>query len=265
MTNINHWGIIKLHQTFQDARKLYFLLELAPNGELFTYMKNEGILDLEQGQFLTAEILSMIEHMGKRNISHRDLKPSNLLLDSNMRLKLADFGSSKEFKNEEEEKEKEEDITRQSGGTKKKQLRRMNTFVGTVEYMSPEIIKGTWRKNECDIWSLGIIVFKFFAEYFPYLGDFDEDTIQKIEEDPLEFPEDFPEDAQDLCKRLLQKDPKKRLGWGPEGSELDMFALKAHPFFDGIDFDNLKSWNSPLPVSTIIRSSIKTKIIEECK
>lgn len=143
MTNINHWGIIKLHQTFQDARKLYFLLELAPNGELFTYMKNEGILDLEQGQFLTAEILSMIEHMGKRNISHRDLKPSNLLLDSNMRLKLADFGSSKEFKNEEEEKEKEEDITRQSGGTKKKQLRRMNTFVGTVEYMSPEIIKGT--------------------------------------------------------------------------------------------------------------------------
>lgn len=55
-------------------------------------------------------------------------------------------------------------------------------------------------------------MFKFFAEYFPYLGDFDEDTIQKIEEDPLEFPEDFPEDAQDLCKRLLQKDPKKRLG-----------------------------------------------------
>jgi len=147
MASINHKGIIKLHQTFQDSRKLYFLLELAQNGELWTHMSNEGVLGMEQARFLAAEILDMIDYCGNNNISHRDLKPSNILFDSNMHLKLADFGSGKKFKNTEED-EKSEEANKQSGGKRKKRLRRLNTFVGTVEYMAPEIINGTCVKNE---------------------------------------------------------------------------------------------------------------------
>ena len=126
-----------------------------------------------------------------------------------MHLKLADFGTAKIFKNSDENKE-----DGQSGGSneKKKMIRRMNTFVGTVEYMSPEIILGKCTKNECDFWSLGIIIYKMFCEYSPFMGEFDEDTIQKIEEDPVIFPSGFPEVAQDLCMKLLEKDPSNRLG-----------------------------------------------------
>ena len=117
-------------------------MDLASNGELFTYMKNEEILDNKPAQFLTAEIVNMIEHLQSNNVSHRDLKPSNLLFDNNMKLKLVDFGSGKFFKNS--DVEIPESISRrQSGGKDIKTLKRMNTFVGTYEYMSPEIIDGT--------------------------------------------------------------------------------------------------------------------------
>jgi len=120
-------------------------------------------------------------------------------------------------------------------------------------------------KNECDYWSLGIIIYKFFAERPPFLGEFDEETIQKIEEDPVEFPPKFPDLAKDLCMRLLEKDATKRLGCGREGTDTDLFALKAHPFFDGIDFDYLHKFKSPIPIPNVHRSSFKTKIIEEYK
>jgi len=244
--------------------KLYFLQELAPNGELFTFMKNEEVLQFAHARFLAAEILSMIEYLRSKKICHRDFKPSNLLFNSEMRLKLADFGSAKSYKGQ--EGNSEEDDNRQSGGsTSDKWIRRMNSFVGTVEYMAPEVIQGASRIDGWDLWSLGIIIYKFFAETSPFIGEFDEDTIRKIEEEDLVFPENFPDVAKDICKRLLVKNPEERLGCGRHGTELDMFSLKAHPFFDGIDFDNLENSESPVPIPTVLKSSVKVKIIEELK
>lgn len=142
---------------------------------------------------------------------------------------------------------------------------RIQSFAGTIDYMSPEAIHGTSWENECDLWALGIIIFRFFAEYFPFKGEYEDETMQKIEEDPIEFPDDFPVAAKDLCSRLLDKDPAKRLGWGRPGSVNDMSSLKSHPFFDGIDFDNLIYCKSPVPISDVVRSSVKRQIIEKYK
>lgn len=143
MLSLNHPNIIKLHQCFQDSNKLYFLMELAPYGELFSFMKNEGVLEFRHAQFFAAEIVNMIEYLHEHRISHRDLKPSNILFDSNMHLKLADFGAGKTFNISDETNEETGD-DHQSGGSKekKKMIKRMNTFVGTCEYMSPESILG---------------------------------------------------------------------------------------------------------------------------
>lgn len=185
-------------------------MDLASNGELFTYMRNEGKLEYSQAKFLAAEIASMIEHMQDKNIAHRDLKPSNLLFDNNMRLKLVDFGSGKSFKNT--DLNQKENTKNDDAGKNGKELKRMNTFVGTCEYMSPEIIKGNCIKNECDYWSLGVIIYMMFAERPPFSGEFQEETLQLIEEAQVEFPDGFPELAKDLCTRLLEKDPIKRIG-----------------------------------------------------
>lgn len=241
-------------------------MELAPYGELFSFMKNEGVLEFRHAQFFAAEIVNMIEYLHENRICHRDMKPSNILFDSNMHLKLADFGAGKVFKNSDETFEENGD-DHQSGGSneKKEMIKRTNTFVGTCEYMSPESILGKCKKNECDLWALGVIIYKMFSEYSPFIGEFDEDTIQKIEEDPVIFPQGFPELAQDLWIKLLEKDPADRIGWGNPGTERDMFSLKAHPFFDGIDFENLHKWDSPAPIPCIHRASIKTRIIDEYK
>jgi 3-phosphoinositide dependent protein kinase-1 len=266
MLSLNHPGVIKLHQCFQDPKKLYFLMELAPYGELFSYMKNEGILEFAHAQFFAAEIINMIEYLHENKICHRDIKPSNLLFASDMHLKLVDFGSGKIFKNSDQTTEANVGDN-QSGGSdeNKKMIKRKNTFVGTCEYMSPEIILGKWVKNECDLWSLGIIIYKMFSECTPFIGEFDEDTIQKIEEESVIFPPGFPALAQDLCTKLLAKDPADRLGWGDPATESDMFSLKTHPFFDGIDFENLHNWDSPAPIPSIHRASIKTRIINKYK
>ena len=129
--------------------------------------------------------------------------------------------------------------------------------------MSPEIIQGRSWGNECDLWALGIIIYIFFAEYPPFKGEYQDETLQKIEEEQIEFPENFPIVAKDLCIKLLDKDPSRRLGWGRSGMINDIEALKSHPFFYGIDFDNLVLWKSPVPVSDVIRSSLKKRIIEK--
>ena len=122
LMSIDHPGIIKLYQWFQDSNNLYFLMELAINGELYKYMYNEGWIEYHQAQFMAAEIVAMIEHLQSHNISHRDIKPSNLLFDSNMRLKLADFGSSKTFKisDDSDEWNLTTDENKQSGGSGEK-------------------------------------------------------------------------------------------------------------------------------------------------
>ena len=71
------------------------MLDLAPNGELFHFMKREGTLKIDQVRFLAAEIINILEYMNMKGLAHRDLKPANLLLDENFHLKLVDFGTSK--------------------------------------------------------------------------------------------------------------------------------------------------------------------------
>jgi len=73
------------------------VLDLAPNGELFTALKKEQKFSLYQTQFIAAELILMLEHMHSRGVAHRDLKPSNILLDDNLHIKVVDFGTAKFF------------------------------------------------------------------------------------------------------------------------------------------------------------------------
>lgn len=259
---VDHPNIIKLHQCFHDSKNLYFLMDLVENGELFKYMKNQGTLDYTIAQFLAAQIVDIIAYLQGQSICHRDIKPGNILFDSRMHLKLIDFGSGKVYKDNMIEKV-EDNTDNQSGEGTQKDFHRTNTFVGTYEYMAPEVIQGKYVGNSCDLWSLGIIIYKFFAEFAPFIGEFDQDTLDKIWTEPVKFPENFPENAQDLVSRLLEKDPLKRLGAGPTGSENDIFSLKSHPFFEGIDFDTLASQTSPIPIPIKRLASLKKQIIDK--
>jgi 3-phosphoinositide dependent protein kinase-1 len=216
----DHPGIVRLYYTFQDERSLYFVLDLASNGELLGVLKKMGTFDEECTRFYGAQILDSIDYMHSRGVIHRDLKPENVLLDSHMHVKITDFGTAKILGNPK---------ANGSGSTAGDpldgaDLDRAMSFVGTAEYVSPELLTD---KNACkasDLWAFGCIIYQLLAGRPPFKASNEYQTFQKIVGLDYTFPDGFPPIARDLVERLLVLDPAKRL---------PMEHIKNHQFFDG--------------------------------
>lgn len=130
---------IHLCSSFQSTSALFFVLDLASNGELYQYLHRNGRLTVEQAKFVGAEILIALKYLASIGIVHRDVKPGNILLDDRMHVKLADFGSAKFADSTEKE-----------------------DFQGTLAYVSPEMLKRERTGSPSDLWSLGILIYMFF-------------------------------------------------------------------------------------------------------
>ncbi|KAF9930263.1 pkb-activating kinase-like protein [Modicella reniformis] len=221
---LDHPGVVKLYSTFQDSSSLYYVLELCQNGELLTFIKRLGSFDENCTRFYAAQILTAIEYIHHRGVIHRDLKPENILLDHRMYIKLTDFGTAKML-------EPSEDGTESD---------RANSFVGTAEYVSPELLTEKAACKSSDLWALGCIIYQLLAGRPPFKGSNEYQTFQKIVKLEYSFPAGFPATAMDLVSRLLVHDPNERLG---ANNTID--KLKQHPFFDGVEWDEL--WTQPAP------------------
>ncbi|TFK92034.1 kinase-like protein [Polyporus arcularius HHB13444] len=216
-----HPGIVRLHWTFQDEWSLFFVLDLARNGELQTRISRLGSLSIECVRYYAAQVVDALGYMHSKGVIHRDLKPENILLDDAFRIKITDFGTGKLL---------------DSGGEPTK------TFVGTAQYVSPELLEHNESSKSSDFWALGCIIYQMIAGRFVFRGLADWQKIKQLE---YSFPEGFDEQAQDLVRKLLVRDPDQRLGAGPPGSPYDMQALRSHPFFASINWRTL--WTAPAP------------------
>ncbi|KAF5389497.1 hypothetical protein D9757_004353 [Collybiopsis confluens] len=210
-----HPGLISLYWTFQDEYSLYFVLDLATNGEMQSLLSRIGSLSLRCSQYYMAQ---MVDAIG-------DLKPENLLLDFFYRLKIADFGTAKVL-NADFEAER---------------------FVGTAQYVAPELVVSNESSESSDLWALGCVLYQMISGRFAFSGLSEYLTLQKVKQVDYTFPEGFDEDAKDLVEKLLVRDPVQRLGSGGPGSLLSMQALRSHTFFNGVDWANLWT-DSPPPI-----------------
>ncbi|CAO3668446.1 unnamed protein product [Umbelopsis ramanniana] len=240
LIRMNHPGIVSLYWTLQDRNSLYYVITLAPHGELLTYIKKLGSFDLPTTQFYAAEILSALEHVHAKKVIHRDVKPENILLDENMHIKLTDFGSAKLLDEDEapvSQPPPNEDVEEGRRGRP-----RANSFVGTAEYVSPELLSARAASNASDFWALGCIIYQLLAGKPPFKGATDWLTFGKIQRLEYNFPGSFPTVAKDLVQKLLVLDPHVRLGSEETGG---VEALKAHKFFEGIQWDQLFTSEAP--------------------
>lgn len=239
----DHPGIVRLYYTFQDERSLYFVLDLASGGELLGVLKKYTTFDMECTRFYGAEILDSIDYMHSRGVIHRDLKPENVLMDTSMHVKITDFGTAKLLDNS----------ASNGGGSGMTagdpmdgaDTDRAMSFVGTAEYVSPELLTD---KNACkasDLWAFGCIIYQLLAGRPPFKAANEYQTFQKIVALEYTFPDYFPEVARDLVERLLVLDPVKRL---------PIEHIKNHQFFDGVAWGKglwkqkaprLKSYSAP--------------------
>ncbi|CAL3962397.1 unnamed protein product [Diplocarpon coronariae] len=247
---IEHPGIVRLYYTFQDSSSLYYVLDVASGGELLGVLKKIGSFDVECTRFYGAQILDAIEHMHNRGVIHRDLKPENVLLDEEMHIKITDFGTAKLLPDPRKPKDptKPYDITGQEG-----ESTRARSFVGTAEYVSPELLTD---KNACkasDLWAFGCIVYQLLTGRPPFKAANEYQTFQKIVGLDYEFPPGFPPAARDLVERLLVLDPQRRLS---------IEHIKNHWFFDGVQWGRglwrqkaprLKPYIPPAPEPALIK------------
>ncbi|KAJ5174648.1 Serine/threonine-protein kinase PKH2 [Penicillium canariense] len=220
----DHPGIVRLYYTFQDERSLYFVLDLCQGGELLGVLKRMTTFDEECTKFYGAQILDTIDYMHKRGVIHRDLKPENVLLDHQMHVKITDFGTAKILKTRRPD---ESQTSIQIDSTEIPEEERASSFVGTAEYVSPELLT---EKNACkasDLWAFGCIIYQLLAGRPPFKAGNEYQTFQKIVALDYEFPIGFPAVARDLVERLLVLDPARRL---------QIEHIKNHEFFDGISW-----------------------------
>lgn len=160
-------GIITYYLTsgivvvFLNALSLVdFVMSYAKNGDMLPYINKVGSFDAACTRFYSGEILRALEHLHDLNIMHRDLKPENILLDQNMHIKVADFGCSKIL-----EQPDAADISISNGNSPRQ---RTNSFVGTAQYVSPELLTEKTISPSSDLWALGCIIYQMIAGLPPF-------------------------------------------------------------------------------------------------
>lgn len=250
----NPW-VVRLQYSFQDDKNLYLVMEYLPGGDLMTILMKYDILTEDQTRFYIAETALAINSVHQLNYVHRDLKPDNILLDRNGHVKLSDFGLCKAFESEQSpylEQYKEEAKKGSTGGEKggifKEKLSNWKTrgrklaysTVGTPDYIAPEVFAQTGYGQECDWWSLGVIMYECLVGYPPFYAEDPMSTCRKIVnwKKTLVFPEEanLSPAAEDLVTKLIS-DANKRLSFDD---------IKRHPFFKGIDWENMRNQKAAL-------------------
>lgn len=259
----SHPFIVRLYCTFQDRDCLYFVLTLADRKDLLTRLKAlGGKLSVIQSQFVVSELCSALSHIHSLQIVHRDVKPENILLMRTGHILLSDFGCAKLLNQTESESDATtNDASKNTEGNdgestsppppsdenvekRSKSLKRRCSFVGTAQYVSPEVLNGEEVTCACDWWAFGIILFELLAGRRPFSGESEYLLYKQILKLDYEFPDEFPsEDARDLVNQLLVIPTVQRFGsfemGGPE-------RIRQHPFFVGIDWNGLEHQKSPL-------------------
>ena len=189
-------------------------------------MKGGGLSE-PLAKIYMAQLINSLEYLQSKEVMHRDLKPLNVMIDDNYNIKLIDFGEAK-YMNQDNDPDVEEKV--------------MDTFVGTPNYLTPEVIHKDKHSPAIDIWAIACICFKMLVGSVPFPGTNHHQVYGDIMKREIKWPSKnnirdyMSEEAQDLLNKMIQIDPNMRLGNNPESLKNE---LKKHPFFDGIDFDQV--------------------------
>ena len=229
MVRINCPFIVNIKFAFQDNIKLYIITEFMQGGEMFFHLHKEKRFSNEKTRFYIIEIILAIEFLHKNKMLYRDLKPENIMVDSNGHIKLTDFGLSKMVK---------------------KQKDKAFTICGTPQYLAPEILSDDGYDYSVDWWSLGCVMYEMLVGKAPFRIPKGSYLTAELYKKKITIPEFVTDEAKDLISSLLVPNPKKRLGYGPDGSK----KIKEHPYFLGINWDD--AWNRKLnpPFVPILKS-----------
>ncbi|XP_076658298.1 aurora kinase C [Halictus rubicundus] len=189
-THLRHPNILKMYGYFHDDKRIYLILEYAPNGELFKELNSQPQKRFDEVRTATyvSQLADALKYCHSKKVIHRDIKPENLLLGMKGELKMADFGWSVHAPSS-----------------------RRNTLCGTLDYLPPEMVVGKTHDHTVDLWGLGVLCYECLVGTPPFLAKTYDETYVKIKKAQYKFPVYVSEGARNLISKLLVVDPDQRL------------------------------------------------------
>ena len=194
VSKLSHPSIMQVYEMFEDNTNAYIVSEYCKGGELFDMITEKGSFSEKEACVIMQQLLSGIGYSHKNGIVHRDLKPENILMENNsdLNIKIVDWGCALQIKNKE----------------------KLHEIAGTSFYIAPEVLKGNYDEK-CDIWSCGVILYILLSGHMPFYGQDDDEIYKKVLKGKYEFSEeewnDVSNEAKKLIKKMLEKNPRKRI------------------------------------------------------
>jgi protein-serine/threonine kinase len=234
-----HPFIVTLHWCWHEKDAIYFIMDYCEGGDLFELLRKYKKLPEKSVQFYCAEVLVALEYLHSLGYVYRDLKPENVLIDLDGHIKLADFDLAKVC----DSPLKPQVIKNLFGDIKISNIPNIttNSFVGTSQYLAPEIIQSNGHSSTVDWWTFGVLMYELLYGTTPFKGKTTEELFENITKEKVKFPKkvNVSKDAKNLIRSLLTTS-KKRLG-----SECGASDIKDHAFFKNVNWALLRSEKVP--------------------
>ncbi|GAB5359095.1 hypothetical protein AAMO2058_000515000 [Amorphochlora amoebiformis] len=196
LRSLDHKHICRLKDVYYTDYAVYLFLEYMSGGDLLQHIVKQKTFTEEDARHIIQQIAMTLEYIHGKGVIHRDLKPDNIIYRSekpHSDVVLADFGLAKQT-----------DASRYA-----------QSLCGTPLYLSPEMIRGPTYDSQCDMWSLGVILFVVLSGRPPFYAPNQKDLFKCIVRAEFRFPErdwkHISPAAKDAIRKLLVKDPAKRL------------------------------------------------------
>uniref|UniRef100_A0A7S3KM23 Uncharacterized protein n=1 Tax=Euplotes crassus TaxID=5936 RepID=A0A7S3KM23_EUPCR len=236
LLNIEHPFLLGMDFVFENDHRIYFFLDYVKGGNLFESLFTIRRFPEEAVKFIAAQLVLAISCLHNNDIVHRDLKPENVLLEEDGYIKLADFGLAKFLFDHKQP---------------------TYSFCGTAEYLAPEILEMKGHDFAVDWWTLGILIYELRVGRPPFLDKNHQRLGKLIKKGKIIFPDpirhkiDMSEELKDLILKLLDRNPKERIG---SSGHDDIFD---HPWFADIDFEAIKNKEVDAPYKPDLKNKIK--------
>uniref|UniRef100_A0A8C3G407 protein kinase C n=1 Tax=Cyclopterus lumpus TaxID=8103 RepID=A0A8C3G407_CYCLU len=222
VVNLSHHPfLVNLFACFQTPEHVCFVMEYTAGGDLMMHIHTDVFTE-PRAVFYAACVVLGLQFLHDHKIVYRDLKLDNLLLDTDGYVKIADFGLCKEG---------------MGFGD------RTSTFCGTPEFLAPEVLTDTSYTRAVDWWGLGVLIYEMLVGESPFPGDDEEEVFDSIVNDEVRYPRFLSTEAIGIMRRLLRRNPERRLGSGEKDAE----EVKKQPFFRNVDWEALLQRKAPPP------------------
>jgi len=191
---LTHPNIVSIYDVGEDNGNHYIVMEYMEGITLKEYIKQKGKLDPEEASYIALEICSALEAAHEKNIVHRDIKPHNIMITTDNRVKVTDFGIARASNN----------ATMHTG----------ESVLGSVHYISPEQARGGYVDCKSDIYSLGIVFYEMLTGHVPFESDsLIAVAMKHLEEKPVppcELDPAIPVEIQDIVLKAMSKETRNR-------------------------------------------------------